>query len=301
MANSFLNDFFGFNKQQRNGLFILSLISLSLFLIRIIYPSFISSETIEVKNLTLIERKLDSSYYESQKYVQTNFSENKNESNLFVFDPNTVTFEQLVELGFKEKIAKTFLKFRDKGFVFKQKSDLQKVYGISDNFYDKLEPYILIENRVSNDQKDPINDQKNSPVVEIKKTVKNKIELNGADSLMLLEIDGIGPSFAKRILKYRSILGGFYNLEQLKEVYGFNDELFDKVKTWLFVEANTIKKIDLNKDDFKKINKHPYLSYELTKSIVDWRKKTVITATNLKDIINDDAVYKKLLPYVVFE
>lgn len=301
MANSFLNDFFGFNKQQRNGLFILSLISLSLFLIRIIYPSFISAETIEVKNLPLIERKLDSSYYESQKHVQTNFSENKNESNLFVFDPNTVTFEQLVELGFKEKIAKTFLKFRDKGFVFKQKSDLQKVYGISGNFYDKLEPYILIETKVSADKINPINEQKNTPIAESKKTLKNKIELNGADSLTLLEIDGIGPAFAKRILKYRSILGGFCNLEQLKEVYGFTDELFDKVKLALFVETNTIKKIDLNKDDFKKINKHPYLSYELTKSIVDWRKKTVITATNLKDIINDDAVYKKLLPYVVFE
>ena len=83
-------------------------------------------------------------------------------------------------------------------------------------------------------------------------------------------------------------------------MYGFTDELYEKVKASVIVDGSLIKKIDVNKDDFKTINKHPYLSYELTKLIFDWRKKTEITAINLKDIINDDAVYKKLLPYLQF-
>jgi competence protein ComEA len=117
----------------------------------------------------------------------------------------------------------------------------------------------------------------------------------------LIELKGIGSAFAKRILKYRTILGGFINVEQLKEVYGFTDELYEQILPFIKVDANLITKININKDDFKIINKHPYLSYELTKTICEWRRKTLITATNLKEIINDNTVYNKVLPYTDFQ
>ncbi len=297
--NNFLNNFFGFNKQQRNGLLVLCVISFSLLLIRIIYPYFITPGNIVVKNLPLVERKLDSAYENSQKQFSNNYSEDKKEYNLFVFDPNTVSLDQLLQLGFKEKTAKTFLKFRDKGFVFKEKKDLQKVYGISDNFFAQLEPYILIENKKVSENKDQPKEE-TAISAAAKNTEKEKIELNSADSLTLIELNGIGPAFAKRILKYRSILGGYTNIQQLKEVYGFNDELYEKVKNVFKIDASLVKKIDLNKDEFKTINKHPYLSYELTKTIFDWRRKSAITAQSLKDIINDESVYNKLLPYLQF-
>ena len=300
MVNSFLNNYFGFNKQQRNGLILLSIISLILFLVRIIYPSFITPEKIEIKNLPLIEQKLDSSYQLSQDRFSGNVKKENTALNLFVFDPNTITNQQLQQLGFNKKTAQTFLKFRDRGFVFKEKIDLKKVYGISDNFYSKLEPYIIIENKNSGSQLISNSSQANFATATIKNQTKAKIEINTADSLTLLEINGIGPAFAKRILKYRSLLGGFVSVEQLKEVYGFTDEMFKKIKPNVTVNAELIKKINLNKDDFKSINKHPYLSYELTKTLFDWRKKTVITAVNLKDIINDDQAYNKLMPYISF-
>lgn len=300
MVSSFLNNYFGFNKQQRNGLLVLSLISFALLLVRLIYPYFIGQSNIEIKNLPLIERKLDSSYQASQKHFTGNFSDDNAELNLFVFDPNTVNATQLQQLGFKEKTIKTFLKFRDKGFVFKQKADLKKVYGISAKFYSQLEPYILINNTSNFDDKNEDKTKTTLTNVVIKNQTKIKVELNSADSLALLDLDGVGPAFAKRILKYRSLLGGFVAVEQLKEVYGFTDEMFEKLKPFTTVNSGLVKKLDLNKDDFKTINKHPYLSYELTKTLFDWRRKTNITATNLKDIINDDSVYNKLLPYLAF-
>ena len=299
MVSSFLNNFFGFNKQQRKGLLVLSLISLLLALARLIYPAFIIPDPILVQNLPLVERKLDSSFEASQKRRYANVSKTETIGNLFVFDPNTISFNQLIQLGFKEKTAKTFLTFREKGFVFKQKSDLQKVYGISDNFYSKLEPYILIESKIG--QKNSDNNQTIISNTIAKKQTNKTVELNTSDSIMLLSLNGIGPAFAKRIIKYRSVLGGYTSIKQLKEVYGITEELYEKVKPFISLDASGIKKINLNKDDFKVINKHPYLSYELTKSIFDWRKKTVITATNLKDIVIDDSVYKKLLPYMDFD
>lgn len=293
--NSFLNNFFGFNKQQRNGLLILSIISFCLLLVRIIYPYFINQDNIVIENLPLIERKIDRAYDSSQKQISNNFSEDKKVLSLFVFDPNSVSFDQLLQLGFKEKTARTFLKFRDKGFVFKEKKDIQKVYGISDNFFAQLEPFILIENKKVSENTAVQKEQSRNAA-----QTKERVELNSADSLMLIELNGIGPAFAKRILKYRTILGGYTTIQQLKEVYGFNDELYEKVKGAFKIDVSLVKKIDLNKDDFKVINKHPYLSYELTKSIFDSRRKSVITAASLKVIIKDESVYNKLLPYLQF-
>ena len=213
----------------------------------------------------------------------------------------------MLSLGFAEKTAKIFLKFRSKGFIFKHKQDLKKVFGISDNFYNKLESYILIKSNLP-EQKNNLTIENKSNITEVKpeavSALKNKnnstIELNSADSLTLLEINGIGPSFAKRILKYRVLLGGFSKIDQLKEVYGFTDELYDKIKLQVLVNATLIKKLNLNKTDFKTINKHPYLSYELTKSIFEWKRKTNITKENISGILNDEVLYQKLIPYLEF-
>ncbi len=304
---SFLNNYFGFNKQQRNGLFVLLLISLVLLFVRLVYPIFIIPDPILLLNMPLVEKKLDSSYSAGRTFSENKPREEGKPLHLFVFDPNTVTLEQLLKLGFREKTAQIFLKFRNKGFVFKQKKDLQKVYGISDKFYAQLEPYILVEESPSAGKsvaETSFERQKTTPKALEKpamKEVGTKLDLNSADSSSLASLNGIGPGYAKRILKYRSLLGGFITVEQLKEVYGVSEELYEKVRTGIYVVPGNIKKINLNKDDFKVVNKHPYLTYEITKSIFDWRRKTTINLTNLRDILNDNSLYQKLLPYLVFE
>jgi competence protein ComEA len=299
VPDSFLNNYFGFNKQQRNGLLVLTIISCALLLIRIFYPAFIKPDKILIRDLPLVERRIDSSYNTTRKIYKPRPDNAVRPVSLFVFDPNTVSREQLLQLGLKEKTAQIFLKFRNKGFVFKEKKDLLKVYGISNEQYTILEPYILISyNEASAKRKETVETRSISP--QPSKTPV-KTELNSADSLNLIAIPGIGPVYAKRILKYREILGGYIVVDQLKEVYGLSEEVYEKIKHFFSVDAGKIKKINLNTDDFKRINKHPYLSYTLTKTIFDWRRKTTLNATNLKDIINDNSLYQKLLPYLTFE
>ncbi|PBQ32444.1 hypothetical protein CNR22_11910 [Sphingobacteriaceae bacterium] len=307
MIKSFLNNYFGFTKQQRNGLFVLILISVLLLVIRLVYPLLIKPDPIVLLNLPLIEKKLDSSYSTSEKFEKREYKKELKLLRLFVFDPNTVSFEQLLQLGLKEKTAQIFLKFRTKGFVFKDKTDLQKVYGISSTQYAQLEPYVLIANSVPGKKEVPektTGPEKSYPThaaVAASTSISSKIELNSADSLGLISVNGIGSVYAKRILKYRTMLGGYVSVEQLKEVYGLSEELYEKIKNTFTVDAKSVKKLNLNKDDFKLINKHPYLTYETTKTIFDWRRKTTINPVNLKDIINDPAIYQKLLPYLVFD
>jgi len=313
MLKSFLNNYFGFNRQQRNGLFILVLISCSLLIVRLVYPVFIKPDPIVLLNLPLVEKKLDSTSAASEKFAKKspdNYRDKKDLSkplHLFVFDPNSVSVEQLLQLGFREKTAQALVKFRNKGFIFRQKKDLQKVYGVSDNLFAQLEPYILIAEIPTKESKRNFQSTTaerplivRSPVNAVK-PIQGKIELNSADSASLVSLNGIGAGYAKRILKYRSMLGGYTSVDQLKEVYGFTEDLYEEIKSNFNVDARAIKKINLNKDDFKILNKHPYLTYEITKTIFDWRRKTTINPTNLKDILNDPSLYQKLLPYLAFD
>ena len=87
--NSFLFNFFHFNKQERNGVFVLCIIISILFLIRIAIPYFGNS----VKDVHFFSVKGSSQKFEKVVMPEKKNTEaNKNYSNqLFVFNPNTVT------------------------------------------------------------------------------------------------------------------------------------------------------------------------------------------------------------------
>lgn len=296
---SFPESYFGFNRQQRNGLLVLLSISALLLAVRLIYPAFIKPDAIVVSNLPLTEQSLDSAL--QRKHFPANREEKENSGiTLFAFDPNLVSAIQLRQLGVKEKTAQALIHFRNKGFVFRQKEDLRKVYGISDKLYARLEPYIVIAAKPQAQAAEQAAMPEKQSAAASKPACKS-LELNTADSAALVSLDGIGPAYASRILKYRNLLGGFIQVEQLKEVYGMNDALYEKLKPCVFVVNANIRKLNPAKDDFKTLNRHPYLSYEITRSIFEWRKKTSITALNFKDILNDPELYARLLPYLIFE
>ncbi len=295
-VHRFLSAWFGFNKQQRNGLLVLCSIVFLLFILRLSISSFIKPEPILIADFSSVKLP------ELNENLSATDSSSEN-NDLFVFDPNSVTKEQLIKLGFFEKTANTFLNYRNKGARFNKKEDLKKVYGINTELYTKLEKYILIndgnkkENKLA--QQEP---KENTLARQTGKQIK-VVELNTVDSIGLLPLPGIGPGYAKRILKYRTLLGGFYSSEQLKEVFGFTDSLFQVIKNYVKVDASLIKKLDINTEDFKKLNAHPYISYEDTKAIFDYRRKNgVITKLeHLKICISDEAQLKKLIPYLEFK
>ncbi len=144
MIKKFFEAYFAFNKQQRNGLLVLASISFLLLIIRMVFPYFIHPDQIEIKNLPLLpieKNGMDSTTQNAEVYSK-NFKSSSLDSNhvsidkpLFEFNPNTVTYEQLLLLGFKQKTANTFIKFRSKGFHFNQKEDLKKVYGVDEALY----------------------------------------------------------------------------------------------------------------------------------------------------------------------
>lgn len=67
--------------------------------------------------------------------------------------------------------------------------------------------------------------------VEDEKLVSNgKISINSADVNSLMTLTGIGEGKALNIIKYREENGPFQSIEDLKNVDGIGDSLFDKIK-----------------------------------------------------------------------
>ena len=259
-----------------------------MLIIRLVYPFFIKPANIKIANIALVEEEIDakrSSAFDAKNNYET-------AGTVFPFDPNTITKGELIKLGLKERTAETFIKFRNRGFVFKQKEDLQKIYGISPKLYAKLEPYILIKNTIAIANKNQNTTKENIS--------SKKLELNSADSLALLELKGIGPGYAKRILKYRSLLGGFTSIQQVKEIYGMTDDLYELIASQCTINSSAIKKININTVDFKVLNKHPYVDYELTKRIFSMKKNGKITEENIAEVIEDDQLTAKIKPYLEY-
>jgi len=99
------------------------------------------------------------------------------------------------------------------------------------------------------------------------------IEINASDTLQLMKIPGIGASFAKRITSYRNLIGGFYRLEQLQEVYGMYAELYEKIIPYMRTDTNKIVLIPANTASLDKLKSHPYINFYQAKAIVEMRKK----------------------------
>lgn len=66
---------------------------------------------------------------------------------------------------------------------------------------------------------------------EIKKD--SKVSLNKATKEELMSIKGIGESKAESIIKYRKENGLFKSLEELKDISGIGNSVYDKIKDYL--------------------------------------------------------------------
>ena len=124
------------------------------------------------------------------------------------------------------------------------------------------------------------------------------IDLNSADTMLLKRVPGIGSSFARRIVKYRDLLGGYYVVEQLQEVYGMDRERYDAIYPY-FTVGTAVRPLTLTIDS---ISYHPYLSWRHKRALrrlleaeqpLDWSH---LMATG--DFTRDDSL--RLAPYMPF-
>jgi len=189
----------------------------------------------------------------------------------FLFDPNDASFEELLQIGFSRRVSHTILNYRNKGGRFHTPEDMKKIYGLSPAQYARIAGFIRILPPVT------------SPVApsHLSDAGPAVVDINLADSSAFEKLPGIGPVLAKRIIKYRTLLGGYCNPAQLREVYGISDSLYREIGTRLAADTIHVKKINLNTVSEKELAHHPYVGRYIASAIIRYRTRvTIISNVN---------------------
>lgn len=291
---NFFGEYFSFTRRELNGIIVLLLLLVAM----IIAPQFLhlfhadaNADFSEFeKEIAVFEADLQQERKKQPAYQQDvdEGEEIPGSATLFTFDPNNLPAEEWKRLGLSSKQINTIKNYESRGGKFYRKEDLAKIYSISKEDYIRLEPYILIPQLKG--------DKAVSP-----RYVPQIIELNLADSSMLVKLPGIGSVFASRIIKFRSNLGGFYKVEQLKEVFGMDSARYVQMLPLLKVDPSKVRQININTAGIEEFKAHPYFRYKIGNAMINYRRQhgDYKNKEELKKLILiGEELFEKINPYI---
>ncbi|MEI6138133.1 MAG: helix-hairpin-helix domain-containing protein [Mariniphaga sp.] len=306
METKWIRGLFSFSRKERNGIIALLFIILILIAFGKLMPLLFTSE------------KTDFSKWEAE--VDSFFAKTKINSttdlpvSLSSFDPNDVDSIGLAKMGVPLKVASNWLKYLQKGGRFRNKEDVKKIFGMSTQLFERLDNFMVVKpiNILPVKVKDNIIvDRSHESLVldtfkqrnfvkPVEKPV-SLVELNSADSINLLEIKGIGPVFASRIIRFRNLLGGYCSVSQLKEIYGMKPENFETVSPCFTVDQTAIKTFNINFSTVQELGRHPYIGFKTARRILKLRdqKGKFYSTNDLTTVVSSDTLLK-LSPYLRF-
>lgn len=303
MVPQWLKDFLAFNKAERNAIIILiiSLIALAGYNVyqRIGWNGKWKMLSVEYgKFIAQFQEQMDT-------VISTTHILKKGAAppaQLFQFNPNKLDSAGWVQLGFSPKQTAAIINYRNAGARFYKPQDLKKLFVVDSVRYNQLAPFVVIPNEVA--EKPVATWVRDTPAAKPAWTkpvyVPKSIELNSTDSAMLTTIRGIGPFFAKVMLEHRAKLGGYIHKNQVLEVYGMDSVKFARIEAEIWVDSSKITKLNVNHATLKELVRHPYISFNQAKAIVNYRQQhgSYQQLSDLKKIhLISSETYDKIAPY----
>lgn len=268
------NIYLTFSKSRRLGIFILILLNLFAALLYFFLPYFVR-EPSTVNN-------------DAFKEVLAQLAKDTpslHEFQPFFFDPNTLDATGFQRLGLSPKLSQTIIHYRNKGGHFYTPESFRKIWGLKEEEYQRLFPWIRMEKNATR------NDSLH---------IKN---LNTCDTSDLIALPGIGSTLASNIMAYRRLLGGFVRLEQLKEVWGIQEETYQKIRPYIHLPVRpSVRKININTATLEELRQHPYLRGELALQIVQYRKSVNYHIEGIEELKSQTwlhaELFRKIAPYI---
>ena len=308
-------NFFYFTKTERQGIIVLAVLILGVFALPTILMHSTPPQEPNAAEQELFCKEYDefiSSLKETKagQMVDGKFIKGspRREINLAVFDPNTADSITFLSLGLPSWMIKNILRYRERQGWFHHPEDFRKIYGLTEEQYQTLLPYIRIREKrqsitVSRQSKDTMQllTMQNTPRDTLFKYQPGTvISLNSADTAELKKIPGIGSGIARKIVNYRKQLGAFHRIEQLQEI----QLKVEKLRPWFSIDADQIRRINLNKASMERMMRHPYINFYQAKVIVEYRKKKG-NINSLKQLSLYEeftpADFERLEPYVCYD
>lgn len=288
------------------------------------------------------------------------------------FNINTVSFQELMNMGLDESVAARWIKFRDAVGGFDSIAQIKKIYGIKESwYYRNLTNFeISVQTQSPGIRKDEsgtgiaINESKGTgfenstgrprlgeegfergdksssgnystvnaevnefladsstfnstgtgvegdPVKEVARSkeyrrdeVSTLVDINQSNIYQWQLLNGIGPAYASRIVKYRDKLGGFSSVDQVGETYGLPDSVFALIRPHL-TTSEIIRPLWINRWPADSLRNHPYINWKQASIIENYRLQhgPYRAAEDLFRIKVFDTVFvEQLRPYLAFD
>ena len=215
---------------------------------------------------------------------------------LVQFKIDTASVAYLASIGFSVKQAEAVVKYRDAIGGITSEQELRACYVVSEEMADRLMPYVIFSEQKIESKTDAKESEKKADVTAL-------VEINSADMVALVSVDGIGEKSAAEIIKYRELLGGYHSVEQLAELNCVTEENFAKFLSQICCDSCKIKKIDINFAGPKELERHPYVSARTLRRIIKQRQLkggwSRIEEMTEQNILSEDEA-KRLAPYLRF-
>jgi competence protein ComEA len=287
-VKSSVKNYFTITKTEWNGLVVLVLLIISVMVAPSVYEHYHQEPEMNFSRLNKAVAQLKAAGVTEMANDESMADKPvNNAAKLFNFDPNNLPAAKWQALGLATRQIKGIKNYEAKGGRFYTKADVRKMYTLTPQDYARLEPYIQISNV----------DSKVADHIIV-------VELNTADSAQLTQLKGIGPGFARRIIQYRTRLGGFHSKQQLKEIFGMDDMHYRDVQAQFTVNVRKVKKLDVNAVELEDLKNFPYLSYKQANALVQYRKQhgNYESFDELRNIaIMDEVVLHKIKPYLIIK
>jgi competence protein ComEA len=314
-----------FTITERRALVIIALFVAALMAVLYYIYKYDKPSEVEIKSIlndTRIEEDVAAA-------VDINKSQKHKIPKFFKFNPNIINEDSLLMLGVDKKTASNLIKYRNKGGVIKTKEFFFKIYGM-EKYKEKLDSLITIPQmevaKKNEYKKDTFTKNKSYPSMpadskssgqfssnanyatnkanKIPIVTLKSVEINTADSLALVQLNGVGPVLSKMIIKYREKLGGYYEIEQLEEVWGMRPESFLNINHLFTIDESKIRKIKMNSASVEELGKHPYIGKRMAPTVIKY-KENHGPFKNMEDVKNikifDEENLGRLKHYLSFE
>ena len=269
-------DFFYYSQGERRAIYALLVLIALLIIGLVVIPEHYARQQLEVpQNDSVAQKGMIADRHDKSRKGKS--LEEEIQVTLAPFDPNLADSIELSRLGLSKFVVRNVLKYRQKGGRFATPESFARIYGLTEEKFKELKPYIRISESFAKKRKRVWKETPKPAVVQKRDTFPRvfkypegtKVDVNLADTVELKKIPGIGSVIARMIVAYRERLGGFCSLEQLLEVKYVNPELLE----WFKVENDSIRKLPINQVGLEKLRAHPYLNFHQAKVIIEHRRK----------------------------
>jgi len=238
--------YFYFSKKELKGIIVLGIILTGSVLMSMIFSTTVSNHNVvsnaAIKPLHLIN-----------------------------FDPNQIDSVQAINLGIPERQVRSMLHYRARGGYFKNPDDFAKLYGLKNELFLLLRPFIKMNPKKKSDDHFYIN-QKISKQFNDEKD-NWKMDINNADENEWVLKTNLNKEIVRRILSYRNYLGSFTSPYQLNKIYGLPDSILQKLNGHLYIKPGAKIILNANAMRFKDWKQLGLFSDQQVWAILRLRKK----------------------------